>query len=101
MIDLKKVNMPELKISQKGKTYKVFEVTGESGAEMPPHISTKEAIVIVQDGEATLKIKSENNQLKENDVFIVPAATVHSLLIKNKFKAKVIMQIDSEIEFIN
>ena len=101
MIDLTKTKMPDLRITKKGKTYKVFEVSSEEPAVMPPHLSTKEAIVIVQDGEAALMINNENNYLIKNDVFIIPAAAEHSLLIKDKFKAIVIMELDSEIEFVN
>ena len=101
MIELAKTKIPELRILKKGKSYKIFEVNGDEGAVMPPHLSTKEAIVIVQNGEAVLVTNSENNHLSKNDVFIIPAAVVHSLLIKNKFKAIVIMDLDSEIEFVN
>jgi quercetin dioxygenase-like cupin family protein len=101
MNDLTKTKIPELKVSKRGKSYKVFEVTGDEGALMPPHLSTKEAVVIVQEGEAELSIENSNSYFTKNDVFIIPAGTVHSLSIKKKFKSIVIMQLDSEIEFVN
>lgn len=101
MIDLTITKTPDLKLSKKGKSFKVLEVSGDEGAMMPPHLSTKEAVVIVQEGEAVLEIDNGINYFTKNDVFIIPAATVHSLSIKNKFKANVIMEVDSEIEFVN
>lgn len=101
MIELSKIKMPELKVLNKGERYKIFEVRGSEGAMMPLHLSTKEAVLIVQEGEAVLIINNENNKLNRNDFYTIPAATAHSLLIKSKFKAFVIMELDSEIEFIN
>lgn len=101
MIDLNKTKMPELKILEKGETYKIFEVKGGEGMLMPQHLSTKEAVLIIQEGEAVLTIDNENHYLTQNDTFIIPGTAVHSLLIKDKFKAFVIMELDSEIEFIN
>lgn len=92
---------PDLKIVKTGKTFKVFEVTGDSGYVMPRHLSSKEAVIIVQEGDAMLEIEGEINYLTKNDVFVIPSVAVHILSIKNKFKAIVIMELDSQIEFIN
>lgn len=92
---------PSLKVSKKGNTFKILEVTAETDAVMPPHLSTKEAVVIVQEGDAVLEINGTTNHLTQNDVFVVPAATAHTLSIKSKFKAVVIMELDSQIEFVN
>lgn len=92
---------PNLKIAKTGKTFKVFEVTGDSDCVMPPHLSTKEAVLIVQEGDAMLEIEGQINYLTKNDVFVIPAGAVHTLSIKNKFKTIVIMELDSQIEFVN
>lgn len=99
MMDLTKTKMPEINISSKGQIYKIFEVTGNWGEVMPRHLSTKEAVVIVQEGKAILMINNENINLKKNDVYIIPASVIHSLLIIEKFKSIVIMENDSEIQF--
>lgn len=100
MVDLTKTKTPDLKISKKGTTYKVLEVSGDEGAMMPAHLSTKEAVVIIQEGEADLEINNSINHLKMNDVFVIPAGVHHSLVIKDKFKSIVIMENDSEIKFV-
>lgn len=96
-----KIKTPNLRVAKTGKAYKVLEVTGDADCLMPPHLSTKEAVVIVQEGDAMLEIDGGINYLTKNDVFVIPAATVHTLSIKNKFKAIVIMELDSQIEFVN
>ncbi len=101
MVNLIKTKKPVMEIYSKGKTYKVLEVTGDEGAMMPPHLSTGEAVIMVQDGEVALEINNNINHLTKNDVFVIPPATVHSLSIKNKFKAMVVMGLDSEIEFVD
>ena len=92
---------PNLKISKTGKTFKIFEVTGDSDCVMPPHLSTKEAVLVVQEGDTMIEIEGRINYLTQNDVFVIPAGAVHTLSIKNKFKTIVIMELDSQIEFVN
>lgn len=50
MMGQKKTNIPNLRIMETGIKYKVNEVTGNQGNYMPPHLSTKEAIVVVHYG---------------------------------------------------
>lgn len=92
---------PEMTVSQKGDKYKVLNVTGAKGAQMPAHISTKEAVVVVLQGEAVLKLQGKEIRLKTNDSAIIPAKAPHTLDIGAHFKADVIMENDSEIQFIN
>lgn len=101
MMDEAILKRPVLKIVKTGKKFKIYEVTGDSDCVMSPHLSTKEAVIIVQEGGAILEIEGKINYLTKNDVFVIPFAAVHILSIKNKFKAIVIMELDSQIEFVN
>lgn len=92
---------PEMSILERGQEYKVLHVTGAKGCQMPPHLSTKEAIIIVYEGEAILKLDSQEIHLIVNEPFIIPALASHSLFITEDFAAHVIMAVDSEIKFIN
>lgn len=98
---IKEKALPQLVLLDKKEQHKVHQVTGAAGISMPEHISTKEAVVIIQEGEVVLNIQNQNYNLKKNDVFIIPAGVLHSLSIQKDFKAVVIMDIDSQIEFIN
>lgn len=97
---MKSQNNPEMTQLELGKTFKVLQVIGSSGMKMPEHISIKEAVVIVQRGSATLKMKGVDHLLKLNESFIVPAGVKHELQITEDFQAVVIMESDSEIKFI-
>jgi len=101
MESVKEKTLPQLVLLVEKEQHKVYAVTGSSGASMPEHITTKEAVVIIQKGEVVLNIQNQNYYLKQNDVFIIPAGVQHSLSIEKDFKAVVIMDIDSQIEFIN
>jgi quercetin dioxygenase-like cupin family protein len=101
MESLKEKTLPQLILLDKKEQHKVYQVKGVAGITMPEHISTKEAVVIIQEGEVVLNIQNQNYNLKQNDVFIIPARVKHFLSIHKDFKAVVIMDIDSEIEFIN
>lgn len=92
---------PEMSILETGREYKVLHVTGAKGSQMPPHLSTKEAIIIVYEGEAILQLDSLDIHLIMNEPFIIPALASHSLFITEDFAAHVIMAVDSEIKFIN
>jgi quercetin dioxygenase-like cupin family protein len=98
---MKTQNIPQMTVLHTGKSSKVLEVTGSRGMCMPEHISTKEAVVIVQKGSATLKMAGKEFLLKKDDSFLIPAAEKHTLTITEDFKSCVVMSIDSEIQFIN
>jgi quercetin dioxygenase-like cupin family protein len=94
-----KKQIPVLSIIKTGETFKVYEVTGQAGMAMPSHHSTKEAVVYVKEGTAILKILGKEHLLEKESVFIIPEKQIHSLELRAKFKAIVIMEKDSNIEF--
>ncbi len=97
---MESLNTPILKILKEGDTLKLYEVTGRTGMSMPLHYSTREAIVIIQDGSAVLHIDDQKLRLQKNDCYIIPAGRIHSLQLKTEFKSLVIMGQDSKIEFV-
>ncbi len=92
---------PEMLVSEIGQQFKLFKVTGLKGMEMPSHISTEEAVVVVLRGEGILKLAGRGIYLKTNDSVIIPAKEPHSLEITEDFQSIVIMETDSEIKFVN
>ena len=82
-----------------GDSLKVIQITGKTGMGMPMHYSTKEAVVVVQEGTALLTMHNRVYQLTKGDYFIIPAYEKHSLLMKTDFKAIGVLTLDSEIEF--
>lgn len=93
-------NIPKLVTLKSGESFKVYQVTGLTGMKMPLHHSTKEAVVIVQEGYAQLKIDEIKHMLLEGSSFIIPAHQNHTLSVKAKFKALIMMSQDSNIEFV-
>ncbi|CAL66366.1 cupin domain-containing protein [Christiangramia forsetii] len=93
------IQKPELTPLDKGSSLKTLQVTALTGWSMPPHHTTKEAVIVVQEGEALLKMPNVDHRLKQGAVFIIPAGVEHSLEIIQDFKAIAIMATDSEINF--
>lgn len=93
-------NIPKLVTLKSGESLKVYQVTGHAGMKMPLHYSTKEAVVIVQEGYAQLKIDEIKHILQEGSSFIIPAHQNHTLSVKAKFKALIIKSVDSNIDFV-
>lgn len=98
---MKSNNNPKMIRLELGNTFKVLQVTGIAGMNMPEHISTKEAVIIVQKGTAMLKMNGIDHVVKLNESFIVPAGEKHALHLTEDFQAVVIMECNSEIKFIN
>lgn len=94
------MNRPELTSLKMGDSIKTMQVKGLSGMVMPPHHSTKEAVIVVQEGEALLKMPDSEYKLEKGSVFIIPAGKEHTLTITKDFKAVAIMAADSEINYI-
>ena len=95
------MNKPEVTLLKKGAVFKILQVTDEKDMQMPKHISTKEAVIVIAEGNAIIEIASVEHLLKKGDSMIIPAAVPHSLLIMTSLKAIVTMPVESEIEFIN
>ncbi len=93
------VQRPQLTLIDKGNSLKTLQVKALTGMKMPPHHTTKEAVIVVQKGEAILKMPNEDHTLKKGTVFIIPSGVNHSLEILKDFEATVIMAIDAEINF--
>jgi len=93
------LNKPELIQLNAGDSFKIIQITGKAGMGMPLHHSTKEAVVIVQEGTAILHMHDREYQLAKGDYFIIPAHEKHSLLLKTDFKAIGVLPLDSTIEF--
>lgn len=98
---MKIIDTPQVTILQSGNSVKVLQVTGDEGMNMPEHFCTKEAVIIIQKGSAVLKMNGKEYSLIQAQSFIIPAGTGHTLSIKERFRAIVMMSIDSEIKFVN
>ena len=98
---MKTTGTPQMTILQSGKSFKVLQVTGSEGMSMADHFSTKEAVLMIQIGSAMLKIKNEEHLLTQHQSFIIPAGEHHTLTLNENFQATVIMEIDSEIKFVD
>ena len=90
---------PEMRVFQTGDKFKVLKVKGLKGAVMPSHFSTKEAVIIVLEGEAILNLSEKQIHLKAKDSAIIPANEIHTLQITETLLANVIMEMDSDIKF--
>lgn len=83
-----------------GDTFKVLGIEGRAGIKMPPHHATKETVIVVQEGQALLKMTDGNHILKKGSTLIIPAKKENTLLIQQHFSAIAIMAVESEINFI-
>lgn len=92
---------PQMVILDIGKSFKVLQITGSEGMSMAQHLSTKEAVITILKGTATLSMNGNDHSLNEHESMIIPAGEKHSLQINQDFQAHVIMESDSQIKFID
>jgi quercetin dioxygenase-like cupin family protein len=97
---MKTSGLPEMIPLKNGESLKIFQINAKARMKMPLHHSTKEAVVVIQEGQALLKINNEKHLLQKDSTFIIPAQQNHTLSVKTKFKALLIMAEDSKIEFM-
>ena len=93
------LNKPQLTHLDMGESFKTLQVKGLAGMVMPTHHSTKEAVIIVQEGKALLQMPQTVHVLREGSTIIIPAGVEHKLDILEAFKAIAIMAVDSELNF--
>ncbi|MGB3345386.1 MAG: cupin [Aequorivita sp.] len=93
------LNQPEMSFLKNGKKFKILNIKAKRGMKMPMHHSTKEAVIVVLKGEATLKMPDVDHNLFDGTTFIIPEMVEHSLKVERDFFAFAIMENDSEIEF--
>lgn len=93
------MTQPSIDAAALGREFKVLKVQGDAGAYMPTHISTMEAVVIVIEGEAVIEMAGKDHALRASDTLVIPAGEPHSLVMKAKTVANVVMPIASEIRF--
>lgn len=93
------MNKPEVTSIDVGLSTKVMQIKGAAGMIMPPHYATKEAVIVVQEGQAVLKMQGSSHILKKGSTFIIPAGKEHTLTIQKDFKAIAVMAIESVINF--
>lgn len=96
---MENLDKPKLTLLKAGESFKVFKVTGCAGVTMPLHHSTKEAVIMVQEGSARLTIGGKHHLLQGGEAFVIPAGKSHSLSLETELKAFVVMAPDSSIEF--
>jgi quercetin dioxygenase-like cupin family protein len=92
---------PQLAPLHAGDEFKVLEVTGEAGADMPLHYCTSEAVINVQEGRAILTIDDKEKELLRGTTILLPANKVHSLKVTEALKAFVVMAKEADIKFAN
>lgn len=95
------LNRPELTHLQVGKNLKILQIKALSGMDMPMHHSTKEALIVVIEGEAILKTKDAAYSLGKGSSMVIPEGLEHSLTVLKEFQAFAIMAKDAHINFKN
>jgi quercetin dioxygenase-like cupin family protein len=98
---MRTVNKPVMVSLKTGASFRLVKVTDQAGIQMPLYNSTEEAVFIVLEDGALLKIDENEHLLHARDSFIIPARQNHNLSLKSEFKALDIRSLDSKVEFVN
>ncbi len=79
--------------------FQVIKVELTAGANMKRHVTTSDAYLIVEDGDALLIYAGETYELGKGETFLIPANEQHMLKIINDFKAWIILGKGAQIKY--
>lgn len=79
--------------------YKVIKVEFPAGENMPRHIATSDAFLIVESGSALLIYRHETYELKRGDNFWIAANEQHLLRPIEDFSGYLVLSYDAKIEY--
>ena len=96
---MKPANLPEMILLKKGEFLKLLQVNAKACMKMPLHYSTNEAVLIVSKEKAVLSVNRKKYLLQEGNTIAIPAQQNHTLAIKSRPIALIIVPSDSEIKF--
>jgi quercetin dioxygenase-like cupin family protein len=81
--------------------YRVVTVDLLAGTNMPRHIATSDAYLIVEDGSALLIYAGETYELNKGNNIMIPANREHILRVINDFKGYIILANNATISYFN
>lgn len=88
-----------MKEIEKNDHYKIISVQLPAGSNMPRHLATSDAYIIVESGNALLIFKGETYELSQGSNMTIPSREPHLLKVITDFKAFVILANDAVIDF--
>lgn len=91
-------NQIELELLGDSGELKLFQATAQSNAILANHISTGDAVIIVEEGSGVLIMSGKEEQLQKGDFAIIHKNRQHSLKVQLDFRAKIVMSNNANIE---
>ena len=84
---------------QEGSLFVTKQMEARAGVSMPRHKSSIESVLVVTDGQCTIKFDDESYALAQGQSFIVPPQKWHQVVADTDFKAIHIMPEEIQFEF--
>jgi quercetin dioxygenase-like cupin family protein len=81
------------------KDLQIVDLKLAAGVNMPRHIATCDACLVVEEGKALLIYAGETRELSPGVVTLIPANEQHMLKIIEDFKAFIILEKDALIKY--
>lgn len=88
-----------MKEVEKNDHYKIVTVELLARTNMPRHLATSDAFIIVESGSALLIFKGETYELSQGSNMTIPSREPHLLKVIRDFKAFVVLAKDAVIDF--
>ena len=94
------ITNPKTKLLSEGKSFIAKEMVANAGVFLPKHLASTETVLVVQKGVCVIHFEEEDHILNQDDVFIVPANTIHQIETKQEFTAVHLMPKVVKFEFL-
>ncbi|NBC82322.1 MAG: cupin domain-containing protein [Bacteroidetes bacterium] len=84
-------------VIQKNKAGNITLFAFDKDEELSEHTAPFDALVMILEGKAAIKIDQKTHELVEGESILMPANIPHALLAKEKFKMMLIMLLNKEL----
>jgi len=94
---MKKIKFSKLETNE---SFKVLRGEGRSGEIMQPHLSNKDAFILVSKGSVLFKLDGADNYLAKDDCIHIPKNLVHSFKVIDPCEVLLTLDAEAKIQFV-
>ncbi len=96
---MEKVINPTVKVLTTGSTLIAKQMKGNAGDLLPAHLASLESILLIQEGECSIRMNEEDQVLKQGDAITIPLEVKHQISVIKDLKAVHFMPKDIKFTF--
>lgn len=94
------MNKVKFAVTAKTDTFKVLQSSAKADSQIPVHVASKDAILMVHTGSIHFRLDVEDLELTGGDHMLIPAGTQHQFKVLQDAQLTLILDTDTQIKFL-